>query len=201
MCGDCLAASTPAVILSGGLSERLGQPKAMVKVHDKAILTITVEKLQSVGCDPIIIVVNRNIQFDALLNSNGATVVVNKTPETGRTGSLKLGLNTIIAELGRVPNKLVMVPIDRPGWKANHLRQLLTQPMSSCLAEGGKRGHPVLLVKNNLLDILSASDDAVLRELIHFDSVEITGGLLSLNLDTPADLVELAKNSAFFTEL
>jgi len=58
-----------------------------------------------------------------------------------------------------------------------------------------------LLVKNNLIDILSASDDAVLRELIHFDSVEITGGLLSLNLDTPADLVELAKNSAFFTEL
>ena len=201
MCGDCLVASTPAVILSGGLSKRLGRPKALVKIHDKAILTITVEKLQIVGCNPIIIVVNRNIQFDALVNSNGATVVVNKTPEAGRTGSLKLGLNTIIAESGRVPNKLVMVPIDRPGWKADHLRQLLNQPMSSCLAEGGKRGHPVLLVKNDLLNILSANDDVSLRELVSFNPVEITGGLLSLNLDTPADLVELDNNSAFFSEL
>ena len=87
--------STPAVILSGGLSERLGQPKALVKVRDQTILSIAVKKLQNVGCNPIIVVVNQTLQFEALVNSNGATVVVNKTPEAGRTGSLKIGLNSI----------------------------------------------------------------------------------------------------------
>ena len=49
--------STPAVILSGGLSERLGQAKALVKVRDQTILSIAVKKLQNVGCD---IILNRN---------------------------------------------------------------------------------------------------------------------------------------------
>ncbi len=189
------------MILSGGLSERLGQPKALVKVRDQTILSIAVKKLQNVGCNPIIVVVNQNLQFEALVNSNGATVVVNKTPETGRTGSLKIGLNSIISELGRIPSKLLMVPIDRPGWKVAHVIQLLNQNTSSCLAEGKKKGHPVLIVKNNLLDILGANDDTPLRELIDFDALQIDGGLLSLNIDTPADLAKLVENSDFFDEL
>lgn len=193
--------STPAVILSGGLSERLGQPKALVKVRDQTILSIAVKKLQNAGCNPIIVVVNQTLQFEALVNSNGATVVVNKTPETGRTGSLKIGLNSIISELGRIPSKLLMVPIDRPGWKVDHVIQLLNQKTSSCLAEGKKKGHPVLIVKNNLLDILGANDDTPLRELIDFDALQIDGGLLSLNIDTPADLAKLVENSDFFDEL
>ena len=196
-----MATSTPAVILSGGLSERLGQPKALVKVRDQTILSIAVKKLQNVGCNPIIVVVNQTLQFEALVNSNGATVVVNKTPETGRTGSLKIGLNSIISELGRIPSKLLMVPIDRPGWKVDHVIQLLNQNTSSCLAEGKKKGHPVLIVKNNLLDILGANDDTPLRDLIDFDALQIDGGLLSLNIDTPADLAKLVENSDFFDEL
>ena len=193
--------STPAVILSGGLSERLGQPKALVKVRDQTILSIAVKKLQNVGCNPIIVVVNQTLQFEAIVNSNGATVVVNKTPEAGRTGSLKIGLNSIISELGRIPSKLLMVPIDRPGWKVDHVIQLLNQNTSSCLAEGNKKGHPVLIVKNNLLDILGANDDTPLRDLIDFDALQIDGGLLSLNIDTPADLAKLVENSDFFDEL
>ena len=196
-----MPAFTPAVILSGGLSERLGQPKALVKVRDQTILSIAVKKLQNVGCNPIIVVVNKNLQFEALVNSNGATVVVNKTPETGRTGSLKIGLNSIISELGRIPSKLLIVPIDRPGWKVDHVIELLNQNTSSCLAEGGKKGHPVLIVKSNLLDILAANDDTPLRELIDFNTMQIDGGLLSLNIDTPADLDKLAENSDFFDEL
>ena len=196
-----MPAFTPAVILSGGLSERLGQPKALVEVRDQTILSIAVKKLQNVGCNPIIVVVNKNLQFEALVNSNGATVVVNKTPETGRTGSLKIGLNSIISELGRIPSKLLIVPIDRPGWKVDHVIELLNQNTSSCLAEGGKKGHPVLIVKSNLLDILAANDDTPLRELIDFNALQIDGGLLSLNIDTPADLDKLAENSDFFDEL
>ena len=77
----------------------------------------------------------------------------------------------------------------------------MNQNTSSCLAEGGKKGHPVLIIKSNLLDILAANDDTPLRELIDFNALQIDGGLLSLNIDTPADLDKLAENSDFFDEL
>ena len=41
----------------------------------------------------------------------------------------------------------------------------------------------------------------LLRELIDFDALQIDGGLLSLNIDTPADLAILVENSDFFDEL
>ena len=69
------------------------------------------------------------------------------------------------------------------------------------LGRGKEKGHPVLIVKNNLLDILGANDDTPLRELVDFDALQIDGGLLSLNIDTPADLAILVENSDFFDEL
>ena len=55
-------------------------------------------------------------------------------------------------------------------------------------SENGKNGHPVHLVKKDLLNVLNSSDDTPLRDLVDFDAIEIDDGLLSLNIDTPDDL-------------
>lgn len=191
----------PAIVLSGGSSNRLGQPKALVSIQGKSLLSLAIKKLQHAGCMPVVVVVNKNLQYDALIHSHGATIVVNKTPQNGRTGSLKIGLNSLIAELGRVPNQIIMCPIDRPGWKSSHIGSLVNSGTSSCLVEDGKKGHPVSLVKDDLLNILGAPDDASLRSLVDFSPVEIDNGLLWLNIDTPVDLEKLADNSNFFDEL
>ncbi len=191
----------PAVVLSGGTSRRLGQPKALVTVNNKSLLTIAIEKLQNAACHPIIVVTNRDLQFDALMQSKDATIVVNNYPENGRTGSLKIGLNSVIAELGRIPNKLIMCPIDRPGWKASHISSLIDSSTSTCLSQHGSKGHPVSLVKNDLLTVLNAADNDSLRTLVNFDNVEVTNALLTLNIDTPEDLEKLRQNSDFFDEL
>ena len=199
--GVILSRKTPAIILSGGASSRLGQSKAMVRINDETLLAITVKKLALSGCSPIVVVVNKTLQFDAVMNANGASVVVNKNPETGRTGSFKVGINSVVSELGRVPKSLIMAPIDRPGWRASHVVKLCAQKTSSCLAEGGQRGHPVLVAKQDLLNVMSSSDDTPLKEIVNFAAVEITGGLLSLNIDTPNDLVTLEKYTKYFREL
>jgi choline kinase len=82
--------ATPAIILSAGYSKRLGEHKALVEVAGKTLLEHAILKLQHAGCSPVIIVVNQELQFDALMSSNGATVVVNRSPEKGRTGSLSI---------------------------------------------------------------------------------------------------------------
>ena len=196
-----LSKAPPAIILSSGFSSRLGEPKSLVHVSGKSLLTHAVEKLLIVGCNPVVVVVNKELQFDSLMNSKGATIVVNNNPENGRTGSLKVALNSILADLGRMPPSVIMSPIDRPGWKASHVTKLIQSESSSCLYQDGRKGHPVKLVKDDLLAIISAPDDTPLRNLVNFDKTEVFDALLSLNVDTPEDLVELDKNSEFFVEL
>lgn len=193
--------TTPAIILSAGYSKRLGEHKALVEVAGKTLLEHAVLKLQQAGCAPVIIVVNQELQFDALMLSNGAVVVVNKSPENGRTGSLKVGLTSVLAELGRMPNKAIMCPVDRPGWKASHIGKLTETGRSCCLSDGSVKGHPVSLVKNDLLDIMAATDDAPLKNIVRFESVEVDNSLLSLNIDTPKDKVRLTESADFFVEL
>ena len=38
-----------------------------------------------------------------MLECDGAIVVVNPSPEEGRTGSLQIGLISLVSELGRTP--------------------------------------------------------------------------------------------------
>ena len=196
-----LTKSIPAIILNSGYSTRLGEPKSLIQVSGKSLLTHAVERLLFAGCSPIVIVANKELQFDSVMNSNGATVVVNNNPENGRTGSLKVALNSIMTELGRIPNSVIMSPIDRPGWKSSHITQLFQAKKSSCLSQSGQKGHPVKLVKSDLLKIINAPDDIPLRDLVEFDNTEVADALLSLNIDTPEDLVELSKHSEFFDEL
>ena len=196
-----LTKSIPAIILNSGYSTRLGEPKSLIQVSGKSLLNHAVERLLFAGCSPIVIVANKELQFDSVMNSNGATVVVNNNPENGRTGSLKVALNSIMTELGRIPNSVIMSPIDRPGWKSSHITQLFQAKKSSCLFQTGQKGHPVKLVKSDLLKIINAPDDIPLRDLVKFDNTEVADALLSLNIDTPEDLVELSKHSEFFDEL
>ena len=94
-----------------------------------------------------------------------------------------------------------MCPIDRPGWKASHISSLIASSTSTCLSHNGSKGHPVSLVKNDLLTVLNAADNDSLRTLVNFDNVEVTNALLELNIDTPEDLAKLRQNSDFFDEL
>lgn len=191
----------PAIILSAGYSKRLGEPKALVEVAGKTLLEHAILKLQQAGCAPVIIVVNKELQFDALMLSKGAVVVVNKSPDNGRTGSLKVGLSSVLSELGRMPNKAIMCPVDRPGWKASHIGKLTETDSSCCLTDNSVKGHPVSLVKDDLLNIMAANDDTPLRDIVRFDSVAVDNTLLALNIDTPEDKARLTGSADFFVEL
>ena len=186
-----MSKNPPAIILSSGHSKRLGQPKSLVEISGKTLLSLAVDKLILAGCSPVVVVVNKAIQFESLMNSKGARVVVNKNPENGRTGSLKVGINSIISDIGRIPNSIIMAPVDRPGWKSSHISELISTKNSSCLWQNGQKGHPVKLVNNDLLKIINSPDEAPLRNLVTFDKTEVSDAILSLNIDTPDDLIEL----------
>ena len=60
-----MAASIPAIIIAAGLSKRLGRPKAFVEIAGKTLLQHSISKLQSLNCNPIIIVTNQDCFFQS----------------------------------------------------------------------------------------------------------------------------------------
>ena len=115
----------PAVIIAAGSSERLGQPKALVKWNDETLVKRSVRMLQESGCSPIIVVSNNEIAVDCMIECPDATIVINQNPDDGRTGSIQLGLMSLCGDHGRPPRRVLIVPVDRCGWKPETIEVLL----------------------------------------------------------------------------
>lgn len=171
----------PAIILAAGASRRLGQPKALVDWGGESLVSKATRQLSQSGCNPIIVVTRSELQVDVMLQCDGATVIVNPEPEEGRTGSLQVGLLSLISELGRTPRRVLVSPVDRCGWNLQTIEALLqcnenTSPIPS--------GHPLLLCEVD--KILSLPKDASLRDSIMISKISAPGE--HKNIDTPADL-------------
>jgi CTP:molybdopterin cytidylyltransferase MocA len=180
-----------AVILAAGSSKRLGQPKALLDFGGSPLVLDLVRRLDSsgLGISPIIVVVNETINgaVELVLEDTNAVVVVNNSPESGRTGSLKLGLAEMLgAEV------VLVIPVDRPGWSPSTLRALVEADDCCCPSSGGKGGHPLRLKSNDIARIIAASDDTRLNRLVEPRRFEVKDQFLHLNIDTPDDLPLLA---------
>ena len=193
-----MASNPPAIIIAAGLSKRLGRHKAFVEIAGKTLLQHAIVKLQSLNCKPIVIVTNQDCLFQATVESNGAKVSLNLNPDEGRTGTIQIGLSAIIEEIGRMPRKDILAPVDRPGWGMKSIVKLIENESRSCLSSEGLNGHPVSLVGSDLHNLLLADKETPLRDIISFEKVEVEEPLLGLNIDTEEDLIILNNNSKFF---
>jgi len=181
-----------AVIMAGGASRRLGQPKAMLPLLDGSVLSVTVNRLIALGIDTVV-VVHPDLAEDAA--TLPCPVVVNPRPDDGRTGSLHLGLAHLNAPLTEV----LVCPVDRPGWDGEVLERLLAAAGEAVVpVYDGRSGHP-LLVRGQALSRLGALDvDASLREALEERTkVEVDAPFLHVNLDRPEDLAVLPALAAW----
>lgn len=196
-----MASKVPAIIIAAGESKRLGRAKAFVEVAGKTLLQHALQKVNLSKCEPVVVVTNQENLFEVTLQSKDAIVALNLNPKLGRTGSIQVGLKSIINDIGKVPEKVIFIPVDRPGWKANSISKLIESEFSSCLSSNGVKGHPVSLVGSDLHLILGANEDMPLRDIISFNSVDVDESLLHLNIDTEKDVNELLENEYFFEAL
>ena len=192
-----MASGCPALVLAAGASRRLGQPKALVEVGTTTLVGLAVRRLLDAGCTPVIVVTRQELQFDVTTQSIDATVVVNADPDAGRTGTVQRGLLALMGDKGRVPKKVIIAPVDRPGWSKDHVVRLMQLEQTSNLSSSGKRGHPLLIHSNDIEQILASAPETPLRSLIHAYPCDVDAPYLALNIDTPEDLLllEEAKNA------
>ena len=93
-----------------------------------------------------------------------------------------------------MPRRVVIAPVDRPGWSIGHVKSLLLEQRSSTLASNGRRGHPLLLDAEAIQSVLAAPAQSPLRELVSFAEVAVNAPLLGLNIDHPDDLILLRQH-------
>ena len=186
-------------MLAAGASNRLGQPKALVRVGGTSLVAWAVAHLTALGCSPVYVVTRTALMVDVLLEADGATVLVNSNPDEGRTGSLQVALKALYAERGRWPSHVVMAPVDRPGWRPDAVAPLLARSGCCAPAFDGRRGHPVTLDGEAMSAVLGASPAAPLRDVVAFEASPVHGPWLGLNIDTPDALSHLLENEAALT--
>ena len=175
------------VVLAAGSSERLGQSKALVRIGERCLIEWVVSRLQAHGLNPLV-VTNEEIA-DEVAASVDCGVVVNPDPEAGRTGTLQVGIGHIGTGAGQ---RILVVPVDRPGFSDSTLETLLDSTATSCPTQGGRGGHPILLSAEDAGKVVEGLPSASLRNLINPVRIEVTDPYLHLNVDRPEDLGWLA---------
>ena len=141
----------------------MGQPKALVEIDGKPLVQHLVERLEGQGLEPII-VTRAEISVDILMAIPNRTVVVNPKPESGRTGSLQCGLKQILdTKGGERAYKLMVVPVDRPGFSDSTLKLIMQQEKCACPSQAARGGPPLLLMPDEVARIRTATPNTPLN--------------------------------------
>ena len=181
------------IVLAAGFSSRLGQPKALARVHGVSLLRSTLELAATLECAKIIAVVGRNsARHRAQAGAVSVTFVANSRRNQGLSSSVRLG----IAKARHSPAVLLM-PVDLANLKARELALLIRRwratPRRVIARRIGRSGAvPLILPRRLYARALGVVGDVGLRELIAqlpADSrVLVDLPSASLDIDTAQDL-------------
>ena len=182
------------VVLAAGSSERLGQPKALVNIGEDNLVRWMVRRLVTQGLSPVV-VTRSEIEREVAEATSPCEVLVNPNPDAGRTGTLQVGIANLDVVTGH-GYRLLVVPIDRPGFSDSTLIRLVSSERTCCPMKGGRGGHPLVLSADDVERIRVASPDVPLRNLVKPFRFEVGDPHLHLNIDASVDLVGLADSLA-----
>jgi len=176
------------VILAAGSSTRLGADKALIRIGGRTLVGWLSERVAKRGVDVTVVTNKSNIEeiSEDLLEAN---VVENIEPQKGRTGSLKVGISSIDSK--GLNYRLLVMPVDRPGFSNSTLEQLISLEESSCPIQDGRGGHPLLLSPEDVEKVRGSAGDSPLREIVDPTRFEVFDEMLHLNIDTPSDIERL----------
>ena len=164
-----------ALILSAGLSTRMGKTKALLNWHGKKLIEFHIDVLNDLGIRNINLVLGHDKEkIIEVVNRKKIKIIINKNYLGGKSTSILEGINNIEKDT----QNLLLISVDqpRPAWflkkiVTNHFEKkaIITAPIFE-----QKRGHPIILnekiynqilqineYKNGLKDIFRQNNDLV----------------------------------------
>jgi molybdenum cofactor cytidylyltransferase len=177
------------IVLAGGTSSRLGQPKQLMDLGGRPVLQYVLEAGAAAGLDELVVVLGHRAEdvAAALSLPPAARTVVNPDYATGQASSMRTGL----AAASPSAQAALLLLGDQPAMRPADIRAVMDAYRSGAgpIVQGsyrGEPGHPVLFDRSVWPDLLAVEGDRGARDLIksHPDWVV----RVHLDADVPADL-------------
>lgn len=202
MAAECPGRSGPeaeGVVLAAGLSSRFGDFKLVQPLGDCTVIERTLLAMEAYVSRAIVVVGWRDEVLRALLSDRERVLcVANPHYDSGMFSSAQAGLAATSAP------RVFLTPGDVPLVGASVYRALLaSQAPVAIPTYGGRKGHPVLLHRDVVRDVLAAPADATLRDVISrwgCEPVPVDDEAILWDIDTTADYIRVREAFASRTQ-
>jgi len=185
------------ILLSAGLSERFGSPKALACISGNTVIQHVQNTLLQSSCDEIIVVLGahaRQIQPSIFIHSR-IRVVYNKDYNLGQTSSVKAGWR----EADNSSTGVMFLPVDCPLIQASSIDKIIHyfkkhDPDILVPSYQNKKGHPPIFHQRLKSKVLNLPMDLGLNFLFTNhppQTIEIDDPGITKNFNTPEDLKEI----------
>ncbi|UCF77887.1 MAG: nucleotidyltransferase family protein [Candidatus Eiseniibacteriota bacterium] len=189
------AGEVAGVILAAGEGRRIGRSKALLEIDGVKFLERVVLAIRAAGCEPVVVVGGADADaVRAEAQRLDARFALNSDWERGQFSSLKVGL----AGSGSEPQGVMVALVDHP-FVAEETYRLLFEAFKAAPqkifipSHRGTRGHPVVVPRKIVDEIVRSSDDLTLRDVMkkHADLIvelEVKDPGILKDVDTAVDL-------------
>ena len=156
--------NTAAIILAAGESSRMGRPKALLPFRSGTFLSVLAETLASC-CSPVIAVFGAGAENLVRAAPPGVVPVTNTTYQLGMLTSLQVGLQALPPESR---SRVLFTLVDHPAVAVRTVEALLRSHAPIAIPRrSGKRGHPVVMRRTVVDDILAESPTSKVHDVIN----------------------------------
>jgi molybdenum cofactor cytidylyltransferase len=154
--------SCAAIILAAGESRRMGRPKALLPYRGGTFVSVLAEKLGEI-CAPVCVVFGYQARELMPCAPSGAIAAENRDYRFGMLTSLQAGLRALPA----IPERVLFTLVDHPAVETNTVRLLLEADGALVIPRYlGKRGHPVILGREIVREILAEPGTSKLNQIM-----------------------------------
>ena len=199
---DYIVNSCGIVILAGGASSRLGQPKQLLQYHGKTLLEHAVDEAINAKADAVVVVLGKNADlFKDEIDQETVLVVVNKDWAEGMASSVRLGLDTLLNSKPYIDAVILMV-CDQPHISSLVLNELITTQQKTTKQivtcnYGETIGPPALFHKKYFRELMEVKGDIGARNIIQQNINDVATILFpegKIDIDTKEDYEALKKS-------
>ena len=172
-----------ALIVAAGMSTRMGEFKPMLSIGSISVAQRVVATLRQAGVCQIVMVTGYNAtMLERHLSGNGIIFLRNDHYETTQMfDSVKIGLSYLLDKC----DKVLFTPVDVPLFTAKTVKAILASgaPLAVPMCEG-RQGHPILIARELIPEILRDSGEMGLKGAMDRCSVP----LLRIDVEDPGTI-------------